>query len=184
MCSNRFSPPRRKGWAWGFPLREPSWKRTTGRYPRLTRPEPALCSGLDCRSLATPLLQLNGRSADRNAQPCIFTAPFSRNVCYAKIDRNLVDCTRRRARIPESILTLSSPRSFSFDSRDQFSASAIQKVRLAGSRCASLLHSAARELSSDCSVICAPCLRELFPKAYDRCASGTIAPMAIVLTGI
>jgi hypothetical protein len=54
--------------ALGFPLREPLWKRTTGRYPRLTRPKPALCSGSYCLSLATQLLPLNGRSADRDAQ--------------------------------------------------------------------------------------------------------------------
>jgi hypothetical protein len=78
-----------------------------------------------------------------------FTALFSHNACYARMNRNLVDCARKRAKIPESISTLSSRRGFSFDRRDQFSASAIQNVRLAGSRCASLLHSAARKLSSD-----------------------------------
>jgi hypothetical protein len=41
-----------------------------------------------------------------------------------------------------------SPQSFPFDRRDQFSASAIQKTRFAGSRSASCLHSAARAASS------------------------------------
>ena len=41
-----------------------------------------------------------------------------------------------------------SPRSFSFDRRDQFSASAVQRTRFVGSRFASCLHSAARALSS------------------------------------
>ena len=47
------------------------------------------------------------RSADRRAMPHTFTAP--RNVGYARINRSLVDCSRNRASIPESILTLSSP---------------------------------------------------------------------------
>jgi hypothetical protein len=51
---------------------------------------------------------------------------------------------------------LASPRSFSFDKRSQCSASAIQSDRLAGSRFASCLHSAARKLSSSRVVIAAP----------------------------
>src|SRR5258708_14809082 len=49
-----------------------------------------------------------------------------------------------------------SPRSFSFDKRSQFSASASQSDRLAGSRFASCLHSAARKLNSSRVVIAAP----------------------------
>jgi hypothetical protein len=38
-----------------------------------------------------------------------FTDPFSRNACYTRINSNLVDCARKRARIPESISTLFLP---------------------------------------------------------------------------
>jgi hypothetical protein len=37
-----------------------------------------------------------------------FTALFSRNACYARMNRNLVDCACKRAKIPESISALSS----------------------------------------------------------------------------
>jgi hypothetical protein len=50
-------------------------------------------------------------------------------------------------------------RETSFDRRDQFSASAIQKFLLAGSRFASLMHSAARALHSNWLDIGTPCLR-------------------------
>jgi hypothetical protein len=72
-------------------------------------PEPALCSGLDCRSLATQRLALNGRSADPGARRHISGLSFSRDVCYARMNRNLVDCSRKRATIPESIFMLSPP---------------------------------------------------------------------------
>jgi len=41
------------------------------------------------------------------------------------------------------------PRLLSFDNLDQFSASAIRKIRLAGSRLASCLHSEARKSNSN-----------------------------------
>jgi hypothetical protein len=62
---------------------------------------------------------------------------------------NLADSALKRVKIPESSLTLFSPGDVSCDSRVQQSASAIQSVRLAGSRYANSLHSAARDLSSD-----------------------------------
>jgi len=37
-----------------------------------------------------------------------FTALFSHNACYARMNRNLVDCACKRAKVPESISTLSS----------------------------------------------------------------------------
>src|SRR6266478_1943324 len=76
-----FFTTKAEGMGMGFPLREPLWKRTTGRYPRLTRPKPALCSGLDCRSLATQLPPLNGRSADRDARrPHIHGSVFTQRL--------------------------------------------------------------------------------------------------------
>jgi hypothetical protein len=68
---------------------------------------------------------------------------------YTMINRSLADCVRNRTKIPDSIFMLSLSSRLFFDRRDQFSASAIQKTWLAGSRCASSLHSAARESSSD-----------------------------------
>jgi hypothetical protein len=59
---------------------------------------------------------------------------------------NRVDRTRNLARTPDAASALSS--GLSFDKRDQFSASAIQYTRFAGSRWASFLHNTARELNS------------------------------------
>ena len=76
---------------------------------------------------------------------------------------------------------MSSPRDFSCDRRDQFSASAIENVRFAGSRCASSLHNAARELSSDWSINLRSLPERMVREGYGRRVRGTIAPMAIVL---
>jgi len=77
----------------------------------------------------------------------------------------------------EPISALGSPWNFSFDRRDQFSASAIQKTPLAGSRFASCLHRAARELNSAWLIIGSPCLRvELSQPEYDRCRSPDYCP--------
>jgi hypothetical protein len=78
------------------------------------------------------------------------SAPFFHaTLADAGIDKHLADRARKLAKMPEAIFAAASRRSFSFDRRDQFSASAIQRPRLAGSCFASCLHSAARQLSSD-----------------------------------
>jgi len=51
--------------------------------------------------------------------------------------------------MPELIFSSAAPRLPSFDMRDQFSASAIQKTWFSGSRWASCLHSVARKLNSN-----------------------------------
>jgi hypothetical protein len=61
--------------------------------------------------------------------------------------------------MPKEIIGSASPPSLSFDKRDQFSASAIQRILLAGSRFASLMHNAARALHSNWVDIGTPCLR-------------------------
>ena len=72
----------------------------------------------------------------------------ARHVCYVTINIIRVDRARNLARTPESVSGLSLPTGPSLDKRDQFSASAIQYTRFSGSRCASSLQSAARELNS------------------------------------
>ena len=72
-----------------------------------------------------------------------------RDPDYARIKKNRADCSRKLIVMPELVFSSTAPRLLSFDRRDQFSASAIQRVRFAGSRLASCLQSSARELSSN-----------------------------------
>jgi hypothetical protein len=76
------------------------------------------------------------------------SAPYFPATLATEIDKHLADRARKLATMPEPIFALASPRSLSFDRRDQFFASAIQRAWLAGSCFASCLHSAARELNS------------------------------------
>lgn len=75
--------------------------------------------------------------------------PIFRTIGDAEIDKYLALRDRKLAKTPEPIFALASPRSLSFDRRNQLSASAIQRARLVGSCLASFLHSAARELNSN-----------------------------------
>jgi hypothetical protein len=77
--------------------------------------------------------------------------PIFRTIGDAEIDKYLALRDRKLAKTPEPIpiVALASPRSLSFDRRNQLSASAIQRARLVGSCLASFLHSAARELNSN-----------------------------------
>ena len=75
--------------------------------------------------------------------------PIFRTIGDAEIDKYLALRDRKLAKTPEPIFALASPRSLSFDRRNQLSASAIQRARLVGSFLASFLHSAARELNSN-----------------------------------
>jgi hypothetical protein len=84
---------------------------------------------------------------------------FHETLADAETDKHLADRARKLARMPKGIIAPASPRSLSFDKRDQFSASAIQRFLLAGSRFASLIHSAARALHSNWLDIGTPCLR-------------------------
>ena len=75
--------------------------------------------------------------------------PNFRIIADTEIDKYLAlrDC--KLAKTPEPSFALASPRSLSFDRRNQLSASAIQRAQLVGSCLASFLHSAARELNSN-----------------------------------
>jgi hypothetical protein len=72
-----------------------------------------------------------------------------RDLGYARIERNRPDFSRQLAVMPEPVFSSAAPSLLSFDNLDQFSASAIQKIRLAGSRLASCLHSEARKSNSN-----------------------------------
>ena len=91
---------------------------------------------------------------------------------------------------PVSVSAKASPRSLSFDKRDQCSASAIQRILLAGSRVASFLHSAARALHSNWVDIGTPCLRVDLILANlrqvpfsDYCPQGQCPNGQVTLTG-
>src|SRR5258708_29130424 len=76
---------------------------------------------------------------------------FHATLADAETDKHLADRARKLAKMSEPIFAQASPRSLSNDrrNRNQFSASAIQRARLAGSWFASCLHSAARALNSN-----------------------------------
>jgi hypothetical protein len=63
----------------------------------------------------------------------------------AGTDKYLAERGRKLAGKSKPSFALAAPQGLSFDRRNQFSASAIQRARWAGSCLASCLHSAARE---------------------------------------
>jgi len=83
---------------------------------------------------------------------------FFRKPLHTEIDENLPAPGLQIRQTIESSFLLSRREASLFDRRDQLSASASQKTRLAGSCMASCLHSKARELSSNGLAIGAPCL--------------------------
>jgi hypothetical protein len=72
-------------------------------------------------------------------------APRLHDLDYARNQKVKSGCSRKFAATPELIFSSAALRLPSFDRRDQFSASAIQRARFAGSRWASRLHSVARK---------------------------------------
>jgi hypothetical protein len=75
--------------------------------------------------------------------PRLHDPDYARN--YAKNQKARSGCSRKLAATTEPIFSSAALRLPSFDRRDQFSASAIQRARFAGSRWASRLHSVARK---------------------------------------
>jgi hypothetical protein len=95
-----------------------------------------------------------GVAAD-NAHDCVML-PCMQLLLTPDLIDSLPTTPANQPRMPDPVLALASARSFSFDRRDQLSASAIQRARLAGSRFASCLHSRIREFSSKRLVMGAP----------------------------
>jgi len=138
-----------------------------GVSARIRRPLSATSQGVPRRMALSP--KTEGR-------PCMLGPPSQATLVYARLARHLAG---RAGKLDKTgpVFALASTRSFSLDRRDQFSASAIQRTPLAGSRFASCLHSSARELSSSLLIIVVPCLRvELSPPDYDRCRSWNHCP--------
>jgi hypothetical protein len=100
-----------------------------------------------------------GRTWRRNTGRPRSVPFFHETPADAETDKHLADRARKLAKMPKGIIAPASPRSVSFDKRNQCSASAIQRFLLAGSRLASLIHSAARALHSNWLDIGTPCLR-------------------------
>ena len=132
----------------GFDLRQRSVKELVNFLSDLLRRDTD-----PCFFARYPLLQrlTGGRRAS--------VSPFFMNSADAETGKHLADRARKLAKMPKGIIASASPRSLSFDKRDQCSASAIQRILLAGSRFASLIHSAARALHSNWLDIGTPCLR-------------------------
>ena len=179
--SSRSSPPRRKGWEWGFPIARTIVEAHDGQISAVNRPGGGAVSRikLPIARHAECWRPAVARLTWCDARPRIPVCPggivhaFLR--CYATISINRADRTRNLARRRTGIRAVLAGRAL-FRQTRPVSASAIQYTRFAGSRCASFLQSAARELSSSGSTICAPCPSVNSPDKLTTAASPQLLP--------